>query len=216
MPIPPVELGAYVVDPLDHGERRERRQQVHDIGQRPAAREGQRDRDEHDPLGPPHQPDGAAEAEGLRLGARVADEERADQGDEDARERRLVPLLREHEGDRAEHEALRDAVGGRVEEAAELRQLAVRSRERAVEDVEDAARDERDRRPDEVLLVDQDGRDRVEREARDRHLVGREGKRAEPRHQRHPEASAPVRVTGLDPGEHRAHRTDYTTEAILR
>ena len=110
-------------------------------------------------------PDVALQPERLGAGARVRDEERADDGRERERERDLVPVAHEDERDRAEHEALADAVGRRVEEGAERRPLAARAGERAVEDVEDRADHEDDgAEPEEedlvpVLEVDEDRRD---------------------------------------------------------
>ena len=185
-------------------------------GSDPCPANGQHRRDEHDPLGPRHEPRLAPHPERLRLGARVAHEERADERHEDASQRDLVALIREHDRDRAQDQPLRQAVGGRVEEPAERRQLAVRAGQRAVEDVEDRARDEDHRGPHEVALDHEHGRRAVHREAGDGDLVRRERQRAEAAHEGHAEVAAALRVPGLQPGERGAHPAHYTTGAISR
>ena len=154
--------------------------------------------------------------ERLRLGARVAHEERADQRHEDAPQGDLVALIREHDRDRPQDQPLRQAVRGRVEEPAERRQLAVRAGQRAVEDVEDRARDEDHRGPHEVALDHEHGRREIHREAGDGDLVRRERQRAEPAHEGHAEVAAALRVPGLQTGERGAHPAHYTTGAISR
>src|SRR5205085_10511333 len=109
-------------------------------------------------------PDVAAQAERLRSGAGVADEERACGGGEREADANEVAVAGEDERDRAEDDALADPVGGRVEEGPERRPLAARPRKRAVEDVEHRADDE-DAGPEPVeedlvpvLEEDEDGR----------------------------------------------------------
>src|SRR5919109_2421574 len=86
--------------------------------------------------------DVAPQAERLGAGARVAHEEGAGDGCEGEPDADEVVVAREDERDRAENDALADAVGRRVEEGAERGPLAARARERPVEDVEDRAHDE--------------------------------------------------------------------------
>ena len=89
----------------------------------------------------------------------------------------VAAVAREDVRDRGEHEALADAVGGRVEERAEGRRLAAGAGERAVEDVEDRAGDEDGRaEPEEEQLVvaleeDEHRGDEAERDAADRQGV---------------------------------------------
>src|SRR5919109_831460 len=85
--------------------------------------------------------DVATEAERLGAGACVAHEEGAGDGCEGEPYADEVVVAREDERDRAENDALADAVGRRVEEGAERRPLAARARERPVEDDEDGCAD---------------------------------------------------------------------------
>ncbi len=119
-------------------------------------------------------------------------------------------------GDRGEHEALADAVGGRVEERAERRRLAAGARERAVEDVEERPDDEDGRRDpvqeDLVAILEQDEQrggpaqqDAARRQRVRRHAGARE---ADDRPRR--EAAGAGRVAVLDRGGS-GHRADRST-----
>ena len=110
-----------------------------------------------------------------------------------------VAVAREHERDRAQHGALGDAIGGRVDEGAEDRGLAAGARERAVQDVDDRADQEDGGRRDVVLAVDQHGGDEVEGEAERGQLVGRDAALTEHAHGARGELARAVGVAGLDP-----------------
>src|SRR6185436_21072581 len=131
-------------------------------------------------------PDVAAEPERLRLRAGVRDEERAGDREGGDGDREEVPLPREDVRHGGEHEPLADAVDERVEEGAEGRLLATDPRERAVEDVEDGADDERrGAGPEEEDLVavlegDEERADPAERHAERGELVRRHPRPREP------------------------------------
>src|SRR5919201_1422357 len=82
------------------------------------------------------------ETQCLRARTRVADEERACDCRERERDAPHLPVPHEDEPDRAEHEALPDAIDSRIQERAERTSAATASRQRAVEDVENRADDE--------------------------------------------------------------------------
>ncbi len=144
-------------------------------------------------------------------------EERGDERDEHGDDRPGVAVAREHERGRAQHGALGDAIGGRVDEGAERRGLAARARERAVEDVDDRADQEDGGRRDVVLAVDQHGGDEVEAEAERGQLVGRDAALAEDAHGARGELAGAVGVAGLDPVQahgQRAHRGEGGRPAL--
>src|SRR5919109_115864 len=154
--------------------------------------------------------DVATEAERLGAGACVAHEEGAGDGCEGEPYADEVVVAREDERDRAENDALADAVGRRVEEGAERRPLAARAGERPVEDVEDRADDE-DGRAEPVVEELMAALERHEHRRREteRHARGGERVRGHPRprkarHRAAREAARPSRVALLDPLVERA------------
>src|SRR3954447_4055285 len=172
------ELLADVQDALDDRDPRGRSQQGDRPGEDTPRREDEAGGDDHDALGSGADADVALEAEGLRAGAGVGDEQRTGDRRDGDDDEDLLPVDREDVGDRSEHEELADAIGGRVEERAEDGRLAPGAGERAVEDVENRAGDE-DRRaePEEQQLVapleeDDDGGDEAERDAGHGERVG--------------------------------------------
>src|SRR5207249_6078476 len=102
------ELRADVQDALADGDPGRGRQQVDRPGQDAPGREDEPGGDHDDPLGAAADADVAAQAEGLRLRARVADEEGAGERGEAEGERGGVGVPVEHERDRAQHEPLAD------------------------------------------------------------------------------------------------------------
>src|SRR5919204_5186798 len=171
------KLRAHAPHTLADGEPGGRREDADRPHERSPGSEDETDRDHHDPLGAAADADVAAQAERLRAGARVADEERAGDGGEREPDADEVVVAREDERDRAEDDALAHAVGRRIEEGAERRSLAARPGERAVEDVEDRADDEdRGAEPVEEELVavleeDEDARGGAERDAGGRQRI---------------------------------------------
>src|ERR1700758_3541943 len=83
------------------------------------------------------EPDVAAQAERLRLRARIRDEEGACDSCDREDDCGVVPVAGEDERDRREHRSLADAIGGRVEERTERGGLPAGASERAVQDGED-------------------------------------------------------------------------------
>src|SRR5919199_6449281 len=136
------KLPAHAPHALAYREPRRRGQGADRPDERAPRSEDEPDGDDDDALGAAPYADVAAQAERLGASAGVADEERARDGPEGEADADEIVVPGEDERDRAEDDALADAVGGRVEEGAEGRALAARPRERAVEDVEDRADDE--------------------------------------------------------------------------
>src|SRR5918995_1586498 len=175
------ELAAHVQDPLHHREPRGRCKQTDRPRQHTPGRERDTDGNRVPPLGAGADADVALDPEAFRLRPRVRNEEGAAERRDGERERELLAVAHEDERDRAEHHSLADAVERRVEEAAERGLLATRPRERAVEDVEDRADDEREPAEEEqplgpILEVDEHGADDTERHARRcQHVRGHEG-----------------------------------------
>src|SRR3954454_24494569 len=165
------KLRADVEDSLQHRDGAERREDVHRRGEQAEVGEEDADREDHDAHGSARDPDLALDAEGLRPRAGVADHQRGEDGGDRCRGGDLVAVRREHRGDRDEDDALLDAVERRVEERAELRALAGHPRVAPVHRVADRADDERAAADDVELLPDEDGRDDVEDQARDRDRV---------------------------------------------
>src|SRR5512133_3569055 len=129
-------------DALDDGEPRGRGERDNRPRESAPRREDEPGRDEHDTLGARAQADVALQSERLGAGARVGDEEGADDRRHRDHNRPLLAMAGEDERDRGEHRALADAVGGGVDEGAERGGLAAYASERAVEDVEQRANDE--------------------------------------------------------------------------
>src|SRR5436853_3441446 len=129
------KLGANAPDALAGAEAGGRRQRSDRPDEGTPGSEDEADGDDDHALGAASDPDVAAQAERLRSGAGVADEERAGDGGEREADPDQVAVAAEDERDRAEDDALADAIGRRVEEGAERRPLPARPRERAVEDV---------------------------------------------------------------------------------
>src|SRR5919197_4191291 len=123
------KLRAHAPHPLPDREPRGRSECAHRPYERAPGGEDEADRDHDDPLGAASDADVAAQAERLRARAGVADEERAGDGGEGEADTDEVAVAAENERDRAEHDALADAVGGRVEERAEGGALPARPRE---------------------------------------------------------------------------------------
>ena len=147
----------------------------------------------------------ALEPQRLCAGARVADEERsARERREREGERGLVPVPREDEPDRAEHERLADPVGGRVDEGAERRRLAAGAGECAVEDVEDRAEQEQHGADPEVeqlvavFEVDAHAAEDAERDAGDGERGRRQPCPRQPGHDSRGQPAAAVDVQLLD------------------
>src|SRR5205085_12145636 len=113
------QLRSYAQDPLADREPGRCGEDADRPDERAPGREDEPDRDHDDPLRAAADADVAAETERLGAGARVADEERAGDGREGEADAHEVVVTREHERDRAEHDALAHAVGRRVEEGAE-------------------------------------------------------------------------------------------------
>src|SRR5215210_1163852 len=161
------KLPADVDDPLDHRQPGCDGEEVDGPGQHAPRGEKQAGDDHRHPLCPAPDPDVALEVERLRLGPRVADEERAGHGREGGGERDLVSVSREDERDRSEHDCLADAIRGRVEEGAERGAAPALAGERAVEHVQQRPGPEQERpRPEPedlvpVLEVDGDGGERA-------------------------------------------------------
>ena len=115
-----------------------------------------------------------AEAEALRLGARVADHERG--GHRRGREGRAVDVVEAQEADDEAHvdDRLARAVEDRVEERAELAALAGRAGQRAIEHVERGAKADDQAGRDPQLDGRQIGADDGDAEADEREHVRRQ------------------------------------------
>src|SRR5205823_5063757 len=197
------ELRAHAPHALADREPGGRREDADRPHERSPGSEDEADRDHDYPFRAAADPDVAAQAERLRAGTRVADEERAGDGGEGEPDADEVVVAGEDERDRPEDDALAHAVGRRVEEGAERRSLAARPGERAVEDVEDRADDEDGgAEPVEEELVpvleeDEDGGGSAERDARGGQRIRCDARAREAEHRAARELAGALRVAAL-------------------
>src|SRR5215470_6177299 len=136
------KLLANVQDALDDREPGSHREHENRPRQASPRREHESGSDEYDTLGARAKPDIALQSERLGAGARVRDEERADDCRNGEHDGPVLPVTREDERDCSEHRTLAYAVGGGVDERAERSRLAAHAGECTVEDVEQRAHDE--------------------------------------------------------------------------
>ena len=116
-------------------------------------------------LGPLHEPALGVVAEALGAGPLVGDEHR-ERGRREGEDREVRAFADEVPGDAAEDDRVGDAVGDGVEERAARAGLAGAAGDRAVEQVDEAARDEAEHRPAQLAGPDEQRGDDRERRAR--------------------------------------------------
>src|ERR1044072_8416436 len=108
------QLRADAPDALPDGEPRSRGEDADRPHERSPRREHEADGDHDDPFRPTADADVAAQAERLRAGARVADQERPGDGGEREPDADEVVVAREDERDRPEDDALADRKSTRL------------------------------------------------------------------------------------------------------